>query len=132
MIMASFEETKAEIAKTPASAHMALLKRIFSESAIVLGIIESDDPSNPTLYVVKHDKHRQPLTFRAVPCRNLNEAEVMKRVFGGPVTEQTAATVTKSFATSASEVDIRGPAQFDSACRERSADSTEISSSKIT
>jgi len=104
MIMTAFDETKAEIAKTPASGHAALLKRIFNESTIVLGVIEASDPSNPTLYVIKHDKQRRPLTFKAVPCRDLNEAELMKRVFGGGASEQATGQVTTPFASPAPEV----------------------------
>jgi hypothetical protein len=71
-----------------------------------LGVIEGTTPDNPTLYVIKHDKQRRPLTFRAVPCRDLREAELMKRVFGGPAAEPATVVETKTFAPAAREANI--------------------------
>jgi hypothetical protein len=98
MIVAALEETRAEIAKTPAGDREALLERIYNEADIVLGVIEGTTPDNPTLYVIKHDKRRRPLTFKAVPCRDLREAELMKRVFEGPAAERATVVETKTSA----------------------------------
>jgi hypothetical protein len=106
MIVATLEETRAEIAKTPAHDREALLERIFNEADIVLGVIEGTTPDNPTLYVIKHDKRRRPLTFKAVPCRDLREAELMKRVFEGPVVERATVVETETFAPAAREANM--------------------------
>jgi len=106
MIVVALEETRAELAKTPASDHEALLQRIFNEADIVLGVIEGTKPDNPALYVIKHNKQRRPLTFRAVPCRDLREAELMKRVFEEPAAEWTTGVETKTCAPAARVADI--------------------------
>jgi hypothetical protein len=82
MIKAALEETCSEITNTPASNHKALLKRMCAEADIVLGIVEDREPDNPVLYVIKHDKRQNPRALRAIPCRSLKEAELMRRMFG--------------------------------------------------
>jgi hypothetical protein len=82
MIEAALEATCAEINKTPASNHRALLKRMCGEANIVLGVVEGQEPGNPILYVIKHDKRPKPRALRAIPFRSLKEAELMRHVFG--------------------------------------------------
>jgi hypothetical protein len=88
MIKAALEEACAEITKTPASDHKALLKRMCGEANIVLGIVQDREPDNPILFVIKHDKSQKPRVLRAIPCRSLKEAELIRRVFGDPTVGQ--------------------------------------------
>jgi len=80
-IQKTLARTEAEFAKTPKKKHTALLKEMIGGSDLAVGVF--NDASKPRGWDMVQNRTNRSLKLSAIPCRELEEAVAMKRVFGG-------------------------------------------------
>ncbi len=92
-IQKALTRVEAEFAKTPKKKHTALLKEIISGADLAVGVFNDASKlrgwdcfiikGEQTLTEMTQNRTNRSLKIAAIPCRELEEAVAMKRVFGG-------------------------------------------------